>query len=301
MYAIVCTRCYGYYLPYTFMAPVCDMFNHDHNNDAGLFAFNKECHLDPLKHKSYFKSNKYLNDVRILFSSDSEADVKARADVLTQGFHITDEYWRQRKEATLPGWKDQIEKEGTQAWTIIYSKKEQTYDAVSTYGMEESEEEDGACTEDEEEVKGADQQSKEKSKRTKADAEDESVPLKQAIIRLAPKKVGDNASETLVTVSKPAKNEVVPSEDDDMLWTREVDHENNSYLLLVNHSGRTMKAGEQIMFFYGRYTNAYLLVNYGFCYRDNKYDQIDILLELKPPSLFPKDFITFDFEREEGV
>ena len=55
------------------------------------------------------------------------------------------------------------------------------------------------------------------------------------------------------------------------------------------------------MFFYGRYTNAYLLVNYGFCYRDNKYDQIDILLELKPASLFPKDFITFDFEREEGV
>ena len=86
-----------------------------------------------------------------------------------------------------------------------------------------------------------------------------------------------------------------------MLWTREVDHENNSYLLLVNHSGRTMKAGEQVMFFYGRYTNAYLLVNYGFCYRDNKYDQIDILLELKPLSLFPKDFITFDFEREEGV
>ena len=44
--------------------------------------------------------------------------------------------------------------------------------------MEESEEEDGAGTEDEEEVKGADQQSKEKSKRNKVDAEDESVPLK---------------------------------------------------------------------------------------------------------------------------
>ena len=93
----------------------------------------------------------------------------------------------------------------------------------------------------------------------------------------------------------------MPSEDDEMLWTKEVDHENNSYLLLVNHSGRTMKAGEQIMFFYGRYTNAYLLVNYGFCYRDNKYDQIDVLLELKPPSLFPKDFVCFDFDRDEGV
>ena len=48
-YCLVCTRCYGYYLNYTFMAPVADMFNHDHNNDAGLILVNKELHTNPLK------------------------------------------------------------------------------------------------------------------------------------------------------------------------------------------------------------------------------------------------------------
>ena len=109
MYCLVCTRCYGYYLPYTFMAPVCDMFNHNHDNDNGLFVINKECHLDPLSHKSYFRSNKYLNDVRILFKDDNPEESqksKERTKVLTQGFVVTDEYWKQRREATLPGWKD---------------------------------------------------------------------------------------------------------------------------------------------------------------------------------------------------
>ena len=48
MYCLVCTRCYGYYLPYTFMCPINDMFNHDHNNDTGLIPINKELHTNPL-------------------------------------------------------------------------------------------------------------------------------------------------------------------------------------------------------------------------------------------------------------
>lgn len=83
IYCLVCTRCYGYYLPYTFCSPVSDLFNHDHNNDTGLIVVNKELHVDPLKDKCYFKSGKYLNDVRIVYSTDSESDQKARSDVLS--------------------------------------------------------------------------------------------------------------------------------------------------------------------------------------------------------------------------
>ena len=86
------------------MSPISDMFNHDHNNDTGLIQINKELHTNPLKAKSYFKSNKYLNDVRLVFSTDSEADQKARADVMTQGFTITEQYLLQRREVTVPGW-----------------------------------------------------------------------------------------------------------------------------------------------------------------------------------------------------
>jgi hypothetical protein len=92
MYCLVCTRCYGYYLPYTFMSPISDLFNHDHDNETGLILVNKELHTDPLKSKSYFKSNKYLNDVRIVYPGDSEIDTKARADVLSHGYSATDTY-----------------------------------------------------------------------------------------------------------------------------------------------------------------------------------------------------------------
>ena len=54
------------------MSPVSDMFNHDHMNDTGLIVINKELHTNPLKERSYFKSNKYLNDVRLIYNTDSE-------------------------------------------------------------------------------------------------------------------------------------------------------------------------------------------------------------------------------------
>ena len=55
------------------------------------------------------------------------------------------------------------------------------------------------------------------------------------------------------------------------------------------------------MFFYGRYTNAYLLLNYGFCYRDNRYDQIDVSLEMRPQSYSPEDIVCFDPEKFEDI
>ena len=76
------------------MSPISDMFNHDHNNDTGLILTNKELHTDPLKSKSYFKSSKYLNDVRLIYSTDSEADQKAKADDLSHGYAVSEEYWR---------------------------------------------------------------------------------------------------------------------------------------------------------------------------------------------------------------
>ena len=96
----------------------------------------------------------------------------------------------------------------------------------------------------------------------------------------------------------------MPSDDEDELaWIKKVDHEGNSYIVLNNLSSRTIKAGEQIMFFYGRYTNAYLLLNYGFCLRDNRFDQLDVYLDLKPRSLMAEDFVCLDYTKadEPGI
>ena len=48
MYCLVCTRCYGYYLNYTFMCPVLDLVNHSHSFDTELIVINKELHINPL-------------------------------------------------------------------------------------------------------------------------------------------------------------------------------------------------------------------------------------------------------------
>ena len=89
----------------------------------------------------------------------------------------------------------------------------------------------------------------------------------------------------------------VPSEKAELAWMKDVDHAGNSYLVLVNHSGQTIKKGEQIMFYYGKYTNAYLLLNYGFSYRDNKYDQFDISLRMRPASQTPQDIVEWNWEK----
>ena len=56
------------------------------------------------------------------------------------------------------------------------------------------------------------------------------------------------------------------------------------------------------MFYYGNITNSYLLPNYGFVYRDNKYDQFDLMLDMRPAALNkPQDFICNDWNRVDGI
>ena len=44
MYAAVCTRCFGYYMDYTFLAPFADCVNHTHSYDNSFILVNKELH-----------------------------------------------------------------------------------------------------------------------------------------------------------------------------------------------------------------------------------------------------------------
>ena len=87
-YAIVCTRCFGYVLDFTFLSPLADCVNHSHTSDTSFIMVNKELHLDPMKEKSYFKSDKYLHDVTIMYESNRSAiDKEGMAnEELTKGF-----------------------------------------------------------------------------------------------------------------------------------------------------------------------------------------------------------------------
>ena len=89
--------------------------------------------MDPLKSKTYFKSNKYLNNVQMMYDNGDEKDQQALGDILSEGYSVTDEYWRQRAEQNLPGWQEQVERAGAQAWTLVFSEKEHKFKANCTY------------------------------------------------------------------------------------------------------------------------------------------------------------------------
>ncbi len=65
-------------------------------------------------------------------------------------------------------------------------------------------------------------------------------------------------------------------------------------MVLTNHASRTIKAGEQIMFFYGCRSSSHLLMNYGFCARDNRYDFYELVLNTDPESMTPEDIVCWE-------
>lgn len=50
--------------------------------------------------------------------------------------------------------------------------------------------------------------------------------------------------------------------------------------MYVNHSRRTLQPGEQAYYHYGNRSNKFLLLNYGFCFAENKYNSYAFKLKL---------------------
>lgn len=57
-------------------------------------------------------------------------------------------------------------------------------------------------------------------------------------------------------------------------------YRNDTYFTLINNQRVTMKKGEQAWYCYGRRTNAFLLISYGFCPKNNLYDSCKFQLRL---------------------
>ena len=75
------------------MGPLVDCFNHDHNHQTGFISINKRLHLDPISYKGYFRRDKYLSDVRMLYNEDSQKDrIALESKSLTHGFQINEQF-----------------------------------------------------------------------------------------------------------------------------------------------------------------------------------------------------------------
>ena len=57
---------------------------------------------------------------------------------------------------------------------------------------------------------------------------------------------------------------------------RKVDqsYENDTYICYLNDSRKIMKKGSQASYCYGNRTNFSLMITYGFCYKNNRFDSV---------------------------
>jgi hypothetical protein len=74
--------------------------------------------------------------------------------------------------------------------------------------------------------------------------------------------------------------------EEDFLWIKEsikkdaIKFEKETYFTFVNEMRKPMPKGTQAWNCYGNRTNIFLLVNYGFCFQDNRYDSVKFYVRL---------------------
>ena len=80
----------------------------------------------------------------------------------------------------------------------------------------------------------------------------------------------------MLTVGADADSE----SEEEFKWFDPVREGEQTYFNLINNSRRTIETGEQIYYCYGNRTNKFLLLNYGFCFPNNRYDSFEFPLRL---------------------
>ena len=104
---------------------------------------------------------------------------------------------------------------------------------------------------------------------------------------------------------KPEKTEKTEDESDDteeeFSWFWPVVHENESHVVFLNHRRRTLLPGEQCFYCYGNRSNHYLLINYGFCFANNRYDSMKINLKMDVDLRAPLVHFMIDFRASQLV
>ena len=66
-----------------------------------------------------------------------------------------------------------------------------------------------------------------------------------------------------------------------------------SYFVLINKRGSTIRQGEEVFYFYDDLPNRWLLFNYSFAFKDNAHDNIELDLVKDPASSKAEDLVNF--------
>lgn len=63
-------------------------------------------------------------------------------------------------------------------------------------------------------------------------------------------------------------------------WYQPSIHEDESYFVFVNLQRKALQPGEQAYYCYGNRSNKFLLMNYGFCFKDNANDSYAVRMKM---------------------
>ena len=68
-YGQICTRCFGWGLPYTSMVPMADNYNHSDCTTVQEII-HKQMHMEADEDSTYFCKTKYMNDYSFMFQDE---------------------------------------------------------------------------------------------------------------------------------------------------------------------------------------------------------------------------------------
>lgn len=100
-----------------------------------------------------------------------------------------------------------------------------------------------------------------------------------------------------------AQEDAEDEDEDDSDWEWFEDDDNDNYFIVATHSRLSYKKGDQIFNCYGRRTNRFLLMWYGFCLQDNRYNSLSFRLWMNKSTLSntnpPKKILFKDYISEK--
>ena len=236
------------------MIPMADNMNHSDTNVI-FEMITRSVHLDSDHTSTYFSRSKFMNDYGAIFNRD-EHESKGEFDLINiHGRFNRENFNLNRKNES---WETLRQEASTKLiWEVSFM-----WDRFFEDNDTESEEE------------GSDGEEEKASKHFK---------------RLSEKKLSQNNGplnfrklREYIPLSEESNN--VTSEET-FSWYDCSKHEKESYFAMVNLNRRDLMPGEQAYYCYGNRSNRFLLINYGFCFKDNRYDSFELHLKTNVQSV----------------
>lgn len=317
IYAQVCSRCFGWGMPFTSMIPMADNLNHSDVNVV-LELIHKSIHLQPNEESTYFYKAKYMNNYSQVYTAQ---EIKENPIIL--GRFNKENFEENNKLSDTNEFRAQSETKFI--WQIPFLcdtfDEDNDTDKESSDEDEYYEEDPGVMSKMVDLLKNL--MSKKTSQKALAEIrkggglkffvkqEKMFIANEREEVKKLAKEKGEESVDSLIVENeyreiqeyqlnrneyvdpkvskkpfKPKKtaddNESSTSDesDEEFGWYKSELHDDEMYIVFCNLQRRTLQPGEQAYYCYGNRSNKFLLMHYGFCFLGNRYDSFAIKMRM---------------------